>query len=72
MKNGANHARRAAFLAGFRALVFGAFFFALAAELEIRFLAGERPLLPPKMFSQLSEYCLVAPTRVIVMGEVAP
>ena len=65
------HDRRADFLTGLRALVFGAFFFDLDAELKIRFLAGDRPL-PPKMFSQLSEYCWVAPTRVMVMGEVAP
>jgi hypothetical protein len=24
--------------------------------------------LPPKMFSQLSEYCFVAPTRTMLMG----
>jgi hypothetical protein len=27
---------------------------------------------PPKMLVQLSEYCLVAPTRTMLMGEVAP
>jgi hypothetical protein len=57
------------FRAALRALIFGVFFFAdfLAALIGFFFMA-ERPLLPPKIFSQLSEYCLVAPTRVMVMG----
>jgi hypothetical protein len=56
------------FRAALRAFVFCVFFFAdlLAALIGLRFVV-ERPLLPPKMFSQLSEYCLVAPTRVMVM-----
>jgi hypothetical protein len=64
---------RADFFAALRALVFGVFFFAdLPAALEIGFRAAERPFTLPKMFSQLSEYCLVAPTRVMVIGDVAP
>jgi hypothetical protein len=56
------------FRVALRAFVFGVFFFAdlLAALIGLRFVA-ERTLPPPKMFSQLSEYCFVAPTRVMVM-----
>jgi hypothetical protein len=61
------------FLAAFRALVVTDFFFAdLRAAVTVRFLAVARPLLPPKMFSQLSEYRLLAPTRVTLIVDKAP
>ena len=60
------------FLAGLRALVFGDFFLAdLAVPRTACFLEAERPF-APKMFSQLLEYCLVAPTRVMVIPRDAP
>jgi len=62
-----NRLGRAFFFAGLRAFVFADFFFPdLLAELTVRFLTVERPLLP-KMFSQLSENFFVAPTRVTVI-----
>lgn len=65
-----NYFRRDTFLTDFSLAFFLAGFLLadLAAALATCFLADERPLPPPKMFSQLSEYCLLAPTRVIVMG----
>jgi hypothetical protein len=50
------------------ALFFGEFLAGLAADV----LTVDRRLLPPKMVSQLSEYCLVAPMRVTLMVNEAP
>ncbi|MCI0491487.1 MAG: hypothetical protein L0Z07_00960, partial [Planctomycetes bacterium] len=55
------------FLADF----FFAFFFTDLVAGTVFFFVAERPL-PPKMFSQLSEYFSVAPIRVMLMVESSP
>jgi hypothetical protein len=60
--------RRPDFLAGFLAFTLADFLLpVLAAFVTVRLVAEDLPLPLPKMFSQLSEYCLVAPTRVTVI-----
>jgi hypothetical protein len=61
--------RREAFLAAFGARFFFAGFFVADSRAGVADFdwVEERPLRPAKMLSQLSEYCLVAPTRVMLM-----
>jgi hypothetical protein len=60
---------RRAFLAVFFSIFFlGDFFFAdAAAGLAAVFFFDDELLPPEKMFSQLSEYCFVAPMRTTLM-----
>jgi hypothetical protein len=55
-------------LAALLALFLGDFRAGFAAD----FLAADLRLPPPKMVSQLSEYCFVAPMRTMLMGKESP